>query len=218
MRDRHLLGFVTGILVLSLGGGAPTAFANSTDADAAKVHIHKRGVATARFAAPAADALATGPTVKVRIAVGPRVSAVKVFAGTKNVSGRFAKHGRAFEARLPRSLFKPGTNTLLTQARTGRGYGGASSVSFILGRPASGLARVASGPVAKQALGAGPTGIAGSTQVTGSVPVTVTTGKPARAVLRVNGHRVADLRDGLSQSRRSWLVSGWTGCGSVATG
>src|ERR1700754_1213536 len=63
---------------------------------------------TVRISAPSDHALIRSKTVRVRVVAGARVTGVRVFAGTKDVSKRFTRNGRIYTAKLPRSLFKPG--------------------------------------------------------------------------------------------------------------
>ena len=73
------------------------------------------GKRTVTFAAPAAGALVRTDTVSVRVKAGPGISGVQVFAGPKDVSKRFTKHGRTFTAKLPRTLLERGANRLVVR-------------------------------------------------------------------------------------------------------
>jgi hypothetical protein len=85
-------------------------------------------------------------TPLTRLQVGSWVTGVKVFAGSKDISKRFMHTGAAHAARLPRSLFKAGENTLLVQAKArGKKPGGASSISIVVPRTSKTLMRMATG-------------------------------------------------------------------------
>ena len=83
-------------------------------------------------------ALQEGSRVPVRFDVAATVTSVRVFAGKKDVTARFARSGRTYRAQLPRALFKPGENRLLVQARTGKRGGcrdGSPNAPLPRGRP-----------------------------------------------------------------------------------
>jgi hypothetical protein len=161
----------------------------------------------ATFATPAEHALVTTDAVPVRIGVGSQVSKIRVYADNEDISRYFARHRDTFTARLPRRLLKPGTNRLLVQATAGTRSGGADSVSFMLGSPAPGLMRVASGSPAASGLTAGPTDTRGYVPAAGAVPVRLHSATPTYARLSVNGRQVADLRGARQLVDHSWLVS-----------
>jgi hypothetical protein len=177
------------------------------------VHLLKRPATTSarvvRFTAPANHALVKSKLVSVHVKAGPRVTGVKVFAGTKDVSSRFSQHGGAFTAKLPRSLFKAGTNRLLVQARTRGGKsGGAATVSIVVPRSAPGLMSMATGAHAASAAGANPAaGLGYLPRTPGQIPVAIHTRTATYARLTVNGHRVSDLRSRRLLKDHSWLVS-----------
>jgi hypothetical protein len=179
--------------------------ADGADAATIKHHVPHTRDRVVSIAAPADHALVRASVVPVRLKVGPKVSAVRVFAGTKDISARFSRRGNAFTARLPRSLFKSGTNTLLVQAKARGGKaGGAARVSIIVPRATktlNGTAQAAS--VGADTFSAKP--------ANGLVPVAITSKAPTYARLTVNGRRVEDLRARRALTEHSWLVSGHDG-------
>ena len=192
-------GAAAALVGLSLGCGITASAAVAAPKPTAG------GPSGAKIVAPSAGALVTGDSVPVRIAVGRKVTAVKVFAGSKDVSTRFVRQGDRYVARLPRTVLKGGTNALVVQARTGKtAAGGADRSTVILSRRTAGEAmRVSSGEPAAAMLS--KTG--GYTPTTGAVPVVIRTGRPMFARLTVNGRRVQGLRDRISMQEHSWLLS-----------
>jgi hypothetical protein len=158
----------------------------------------------AAITAPAAGALVSAKQVPVRLRVGPKVTRIRVFAGTTELTNRFTRRGRVWGATLPRTVLGRGTNRLLVQAYEGSRAGGTDARSFTVVRPAPKLMTVRTGASAPAGglLAAKP-----AVSVAGSIPVTVTTRTPTIARLTVNGHRVADLRAERALKSHSWLVS-----------
>jgi hypothetical protein len=194
----------TAAAVLSLGGAA------SAHAGTSSVNIIKpRATSNARvvsFSAPASQALVTSKSVPVRLKVGSQVTGVKVYAGHRNISARFTRHGRGYTARLPRSLFKTGTNRLLVQAkaRGGKG-GGAAATSIVIPRQTAGLMIVGRGAKAAAARFNPAAGNLPATS--GQIPVAVRTKSATYARLTVNGHRVSNMRANRPLPSHYWLVS-----------
>jgi hypothetical protein len=141
------------------------------------------------FASPARNALVRGEEVPVRLTVGSQIKDVRVFAGAKDISSRFTRHGETYAAQLPRSLFQAGTNRLLVQAEAGNKPAGADTVSFIVPRDTPDLMRTTSAPER------------------GQERVTIQTKRATFAQLKVNGRRVEDLRSTRPLTEHNWLVS-----------
>ncbi|RKQ93011.1 hypothetical protein C8N24_2870 [Solirubrobacter pauli] len=166
---------------------ALAAMASLVGAGTAQAAAAPTNSLTASFATPSNAALIQTNTVPVRISVGPGVTRVQVFNGTQDISKRFTKRGNAFVANLPRSLFKPGQNTLLMQARGRGGKGGAASrIAFIIPKGKASRLRVRTGAGAS---------------------VSVRSKTPTYARLSVNGRTVSDLRANRPLDARQWVVS-----------
>ena len=151
---------------------------------------------------PAPDALIAGRSVPVRLDGNPATTGVRVFAGTKDVTGRFTRHGHEWTASLPRDAFKPGSNRLLVQSRAGKSLGATASVAFVVDRPESELMSI------NQSLSMGPAGTTGYRPASGQIPVSVHTRTATFARLSVNGRRVTDdPRARIAMTDHSWVVS-----------
>jgi hypothetical protein len=175
--------------------------AGVADAAILKPHQPHTSARTVRFAAPSDHALIRSSSVPVRVTTGARVTGIRVFAGTKDISKRFKRNGRVYTARLPRSQFKPGTTKLLVQAKAKRGKsGGAAMVSIVVPGAKPTRMQLASGAAAASRM-------TGYQPSTGQVPVTIKTKRPTYANLTVNGHRVRDLRASRALTEHQWLVS-----------
>jgi hypothetical protein len=181
-----------------------------------QIHLLKapaNRVRVMRIAAPADGTLIKSRSIPVRVNVTSQVSRVKVFAGTKNVSGRFSRHGSAFTARLPRSLFKTGTNRLLVQTKLRGGKSSAAaSVSFIVPRTNNAMMNMATGAHIASVLSSSPLADPGYLPSTpGQIPVAIHTKTATFARLTVNGHRVSDIRANRPLADHHWLVSAGDG-------
>ena len=201
------------LLFAGPGAGAADAVTSTPQVPKVRQHVKPTSARVVRFAAPADHALVRSSTVPVRVKAGPQVIGVKVYAGTKDVSRRFARHGGAFTARLPRSLFKPGTNRLLVQAKTrGDKAGGAAHISIVIPRSTPGQVNLATGAHAASVLGANPAADPGYLPSTpGQIPVAIHSKTATYARLTVNRHRVSDLRARRPLQDHHWLVSAGDG-------
>jgi hypothetical protein len=186
---------------VAIGGIAAAAALLGGTGIASAATVPQAGARVVSFAAPADHALLRSTTVPVRIKAGSQVTGVKVFAGTKDISARFTRRGGAFTARIPRSMFKAGTTTLLVQAKAAGGKpGGAASVAVVV--PGSGATSMRTSSGAKAAA------LTSAYQPTaGQVPVAITTKTPTYARLTVNGRRVSDLRASRASTVHDWFVS-----------
>jgi hypothetical protein len=189
--------------------GATLSLASSGVAHAAPARPHARLLTppktsssrVVRFAAPADHALVESGVVPVSIAAGPQVSGVKVYAGTKDISARFTRHGSTFTGQIPRSLLKTGTNTLLVQAKDG----GAARISIVVAGSTSAAMRMATGAHAASVGDTPDLGYLPSDP--GQIPVAIHTKAATYAKLTVNGHTVSDLRASRPLKDHHWLVS-----------
>ena len=177
-----------------LAAAATFASFGAADADAAPIGV--------KVAAPAAETLVKTNAVPVRLDVAPDVTSIQVWDGTKDVTRRFTRKGRVYGARLP---LKPGAHKLLVHAMAGKKSAGSQKVEFIVARDVADLLTVRSGATA--AISQGPTGTTSYRPTPGQVPVAVHTDTPTVATLKVNGHRVDDLRGMQKRTDHSWLVS-----------
>lgn len=133
-----------------LGLALLVPFSSAAERKAAK------GGGPVRIVKPRADALLGGERVRIVVRTSPRAGSFKAFAGGRKISGAFERRGNLRVATLPRRLLKPGLNyiyvrtrvrggrtvsahrrvilvrrspSLLAEARTARGRGGAAVLS-----------------------------------------------------------------------------------------
>lgn len=161
---------------------------------------------TVRFAAPASGALVTSKDVPVTLKLGPTVTRVKVYAGSRDVPGVRIR-GRTATASIPRSALKPGTNRLLVESFAGKRRIGAARRRVLVGAAAPGLVTVRSGSAARRAVEDGPGKTARYAPQYGSLPVAASSRAATYATLSVNGQRVRDLRARTALTKRAWVVS-----------
>jgi hypothetical protein len=158
-------------------------------------------------AAPATGSLAGSARIPVRLRVGSGVTSVRVFDGATNLSDRFRRRGGVYSASIPRTLLKPGTITLLVQAKAGTKNAGTAQRWFVGANPSKrAQMSVVTGSAAVPAASKRP----GAPYVPSSravVPVSVHTRTPTITRLTVNGHRVGDLRAQTRMTDRNWVVS-----------
>jgi hypothetical protein len=165
-----------------------------TAADAAPIGV--------KIASPSADTLVKTTTVPVRLQVRPNVTSITVWDGTRDVTKRFRHRGRTYAAQLP---LKPGAHKLLVQAMAGGKSAGSEKVEFAVARDVNSLLTAKSG--ASAVIPQGPAQTKSYRPTPGQVPVAVRTNTAAVATLKVNGHKVEDLRAGQKRTEHSWLVS-----------
>ncbi|MBE2319808.1 hypothetical protein DVA67_027840 [Solirubrobacter sp. CPCC 204708] len=173
-----LAALAAGAVAASFGVIAPDVMA---DADAPT---------GASILAPTADEFAGTGEVPVRLRTGSKITAVRVFNGTHDVTRRFSRRGDQWTAKLPRSVVDPGKNKLVVQAMAGDRSGEATTVTFVAGRAKPSPLTVRSG-----------------TDRSGQLPVAVATPMASRAELTVNGRRVRAMHDSVADTDHRWLVS-----------
>jgi hypothetical protein len=201
------IGAIAALASVSLGcctAVAPAVAKPALSKPAASAKRAPSARGRAKIASPSANALISSTTVPVRVTVSPKVTGIKVFAGTKDVSKRFTRRGNSYVARLPRSVVKTGKNTLVVQALSGKAAGGADISTFIVDKPAASASMsVSNGAKAAASMARSD----GYTPTQGAVPVAIHTAKPMFAKVRVNGRRFKGSRDFISMRDHSWLLS-----------
>lgn len=161
---------------------------------------------TIRFASPPSGALITSEDVPITLKLGPKVTRVKVYAGSRDVSG-VRVQGRTATVSVPRSALKRGTNRLLVESYAGKRRIGAARRRVLVGAAAPGLVTVRSGRAARRAVEDGPGKTARYAPRYGGLPVAASSKTATYATLSVNGQSVRDLRARTALTKRTWVVS-----------
>lgn len=162
---------------------------------------------TVRVAAPAGGALITSSDVPVVLKLGPKVTRIKLYVGSRDVSARVRLQGRLATASIPRSVVRRGANRLLVESYAGKKRIGAARRRVLVGTAVPGLVTVRSGAAARSAVEDGPGKAKRYAPQPGSLPVAALSKAPTFATLSINGHRVYDLRAGSALTRHTWVVS-----------
>ncbi|HVP02067.1 MAG TPA: hypothetical protein VMT10_05810 [Solirubrobacteraceae bacterium] len=163
--------------------------------------------ATVRVAAPAGGALITSNDIAVVLKLGPKVTRIKLYAGSRDVSARVRLQGRIATASIPRSAVKGGANRLLVESYAGKKRIGAARRRVLVGTAFPGLVTVRSGAAARSAVQDGPGKSKRFAPQPGSLLVAASSKVPTYATLSVNGHQVYDLRAGSALTRHTWVPS-----------
>lgn len=162
---------------------------------------------TIRFAAPSAGALITSKNVPVRLKLGPKVTRVKLYVGSRSFSSRVKLRGRTATAAIPRSSLKGGVRRLLAVSFAGKKRVGAARRRVLIGTSKRGLTSVRAGAPALKGVQNGLGKTRRYAPRLGTLPVAATSSVPTYSTLSVNGKKVYDLRAGSALTTRSWVVS-----------